>query len=660
MDGLENKAVQKGTALGRGLLQAVAIYLVYLAVSLTDIWGYLPDLIQLVAYVLVALAMIIFILRSLNSADIYPLHNCLKAGFLSVILLLVAVTLAGPDRARLLTYAVKPRAIFDYGEPQITLTVLPPVYSGRQGFTENILVEEPDGGDIKLIPEGSKITVLIRSVSFAPLLIAGEKRVDFIPLEAGGYKAEFTLKDEASWQIKDGSRQLGQWSLLILEDTPPIIERMDFRPLMTGDGLFALALKLRDDYSLTEVAVSVAPQGTSSDSLRAPTIIPITDIKNFSGELYINFSAAEYAGEVADIILEVSDQAGQTQQKVLSNILLPKMEFSDPLARRLMTIRKEIKQKPTEHKKLARELRALGLTSDEGDNTSSIFYMALRSAYWRLLKLNDQDEINSVRDILWNLAVNLDRGEQAQFKQDILANLLALRLNLYQGKNVDDIREDLRRIDQKIILFLRASRKFPSPNQEPNQENVQGDDIYDVPSLRKIYGKILTHTHNKEFNQAAELVSFLEYGFIYSDRDILSNQGFGRFQTAIRAQKAINVIEETQKQVMLFVLRNTVKMEGIPAKSSISIDIKSRSNDIESWISIQKKLGGTVDDLGRSLQQKGINAAGLTVATSDLVRDVVHSMKAGNMEAAAGYQSEILILLKNLRNILELEMNYRS
>ena len=121
-------------------------------------------------------------------------------------------------------------------------------------------------------------------------------------------------------------------------------------------------------------------------------------------------------------------------------------------------------------------------------------------------------------------------------------------------------------------------------------------------------------------------------------------------------------LKKIQRQVMAFVYKNSAKLEladlnitNMGTTTSLKI---SFNGDVLKWIDIQKKLGVSVNDLGRTLVKSGINTAEITVAADELVRDVVQSMEAGDMEAAAQYQSEILTLLNRLKNILYQEIAY--
>ncbi len=644
MAGLKDKPITNAAALYAGLLQAVALYLVYLSISLTDIWGYMPPPLQLVVYGILAIGMMMVILHGLLMKSPWGLRVSLKAAFLSVVLLSIAGILAGTDSTRLLELAVKPRMIFTYPVPEIMLTVSPPAHMEGTEVTTRMSLSE----GLKPMAEGSQISIDVKNISFAPTLIVGQRQVGFSAAEGGGFVAQFTLKEEIVWQIKEGRRVIGHWPITIVADDAPVIERLDYRKILTDDGLFALSLHLYDDYGLHEVAVGVVPPNGDADDVQDRTLLEISGLKEFSGEIYVNLAVSELAGNKADLIVEVTDQAGQKQRKTLAGITLPAREFSNPLSRDITDIRQRIVSEPQNRKKLARRLMSKGLVPDYG-RTPVIYYVVLRSAYWRLIRSEDEGDIKNVTDILWDLANQMEDGSRGEFSRDILARLAVLKLTLYKGQDMDRIRKELQEIDEVIILFLRA------------QTGLQDLEKFDVKELRRIYGKILTFSHYKKFDQAIDLISYLEQGFIYQDKYILSEDGFRRFQIVARARNAVGILKKTQRQIMSYVYKSSVELELVSLDLKTVGKLKTAVNgDIHKWIALQQKLGTSLEDLAQSLTKLRANTDQVTGAITDLMRDVTHSMEAGDMEAAAQYQSEILTLFKRLENILDEEMKYSS
>ncbi|NOZ42583.1 MAG: DUF4175 domain-containing protein [Alphaproteobacteria bacterium] len=665
--------IDSGRRLAPGLLLAAVLILIYLTLSLTDLWGYLPTVVQASVYLLLSGVIIILLLSSLSGKRIWPLPLGLKAlelkalelkalelgarelrtlGLkalgLAAIALAVAAIIAGPDSGRLLEIALKPPALFSYPVPEIIMTVKPPSFSGRRKFTENMSAGDEKTSNPAPMVQGSKITVRVKNIADAPILITGSRKVKFRADKNGGFRAGFTLRNQTMWQVRAGSRSLGQWPILLLEDNPPVIHRVAYHMMKTKEGFFDLSLDISDDFGVRDVVVGIMPIGGKSDSLRDRTNLGIAGLKRFSGNIYVNLAASDFAGRKVDLVVEVTDQAGQTQQKVIRDITIPVRRFSNAFSRQIIKIRRDILTQPGSRKKLARQLMALGLVPDNGQ-MPGIYYLALRSAYRRLIAATNDQDIASVRNILWALAAGIQDGNRGRFTRNMLTLLTSLKIALYQRQPTIIIKGKLQKIDKTLLLFRQMQRLSP-------RRTLPVD--YNIRALRKLYGKILADSYYRKFTPAINLVSYLEQGFVYNDPLILSGRGFAHFRTAHHARKAVKILEKAQKQIMDFVLKKTIRLEIASAKPLRAVTM-SRNRDIRIWIDIQQKLRKKMKDLGRTLQKSGIDAARFTVPAGDLAREVIHSMKDGNMSAAAGYQSQIMTILQNLGNMLDREMHYQ-
>ncbi len=625
------------------------LYLLYLALSLFDPWGYLADGFHLAAFGLLFVAMMILILRGLMARGFLPLRPALRLTILSLLLAASAGIWAGPDAKRRLEVAVKPRALFTYPTPEITMAVTPPAYSGRASFTERLdpageILTNPAANPAP-VPEGSRILVRVGNIPYAPTLISGDRQIPFLAAESGGYVAEFTVTAQTDWRINQGSHQIGRWPLVILEDEAPVIGRAEFHQMADAGGLFGLSLALSDDYGIETVSVAAGPSKAGDPAaVQDRLVLPVRALKKFDGDVFVDLTASAYVGKVVDLVIEARDGAGQIQHRVIEDITLPQKVFRAPLARKIIEIRDGIRQRPEERLKLARQLMALGLTPDDG-RTPPVFYMALRSAYWRLTKATDGRDVDSALGILWDLAERLEEGASGSFRTDMLARLAALKLATYQRQGLPEIRRQLQEIDKAIILFLR--REDLSARERP----------IDVKALRNLYSKILLHTHHKRTGRVIGLISYLEHGFIHEDKGILSGEGVLRFQAAHQARSAVQELEKIQRRILTVSLRNSVKLELASATSGGEIKMPARG-DMSQWIAAQKKLGDNISDLGRDLIQSGIDASRLTVPAGDLVRDTLDSLAAGDMETASQYQSQIMTLLDSLKKLLDAELRF--
>lgn len=615
-------------------------------------------MVQLGVYGLLFLSMMTLITRGLMTAAEKQSSATLRRVILSSLIFSIAALAVGPDAGRLLSIAVKPRAIFSTPAPIITVKVTPPDYSGREMFTGKLTSTNDAATNLPPIAEGSQIKLHIENTRYAPTLVAGPQKIAFLSAEDGGFTAHFTLKDETIWQIKEGSREIARWPIVIIEDDPPVIITAEIRELTEAGGLLGLSINISDDYGIKDLQLGLIPPMINDPSniqeIHDQTILAVANIKDFSGELFIDLTSSVFAGQRVDLVLLAQDQAGQESRHVIPSILLPRKPFSDPLARRIIEIRDGIKQQPDRREKYARQLMALGLVPNRGE-TNSTFYMAVRSAYWRLINPKTAEDIQSALDIMWDLAQSLEDGDGGPFTNKILGHLSALKLALNQQQNSDDIRDRIEEMDREVIIFLRTEHSTYSAHPP------------DVKALRRIYNQVLKLAHLHEFDKAINLVTYLEHGFIYRDRDMLSGLGYGHFQKIKKARDQVSELEASQREIMAITYRGSITLElasntdkGISELSQQKNIAKNITKNISGWIMSQKKLGLDIMTLGRNLLKDGIDISGLTVTASDITSDIAHNMEAGDMEAAARDQAQILILLKTVKNKLGQQMRLKS
>ncbi|MCF8474668.1 MAG: DUF4175 domain-containing protein [Emcibacter sp.] len=652
---LAEKYKERGSVFFIGFLQALMLVCGYLMISLLDIWGYFPAIVQAIIYVFLGIFVILFIARGFKSGSNSSIKNILKMTFLCLTIMTILILLVGSDSKRLIEIALKPRAIFSYPIPEIIMTAIPPNYSGKLEFTEYLDPNSDQATTVRTIPEGSKISVRVSNIGYRPTLIAGHQRIDFKSDEKVGFIAEFTVNDELSFQIKEGSRIVGQWPMAVLEDDTPNIERADYELIQTDEGFFGLSLSLSDDYGLKEVTVSLSPVGKGADIISDQKKLAISDLKEFSDDVYVNMASSDLAGLRGDVMLDVMDYAGQKRRTIIPNISLPERYFSNPLARKIIHIRKSLID-PSEHiDSLARELMALGLT-ESSDLMPITYYVALRSAYWRLTKPKDDNDFKSARDILWNLANDLEGDIRVQFKTEILTQLSLLKTILHQEKAVPEIKEQLLALDKKIVLLIRAKEQSFKDRLDPTQLNIK--------ALRRIYEKILAHSYYGKYDLALDLVTFIEQGFVYNNTILLSEQGYEYFVKINQARTTLNIIKTEQRKIISFMFKNSTKLELASGdiKDNIMMDKSTlvQNKSLKNWIGMQEKLGEDIHDLGRTLLLSGIDVAAFTIAAHDLIQDAIYNMQNGDMQSAMGDQNEILTIFQGIDNQLREKMKYNS
>lgn len=642
----------------RAMMQAFSLYLLYLGLSFLDPWGYFPDFLHLGLYILVFLGVAFLLFRALRAQPVLHspvLKTPVRLMLLTSALTLILAIMAGDDLQRRLEIATAPRALFSYADPVITVSVIPPAYSGFEKNSAIVSLQDPNLSALNPVAQGSEIKVNVKNLRWPSRLILGSVEKILEKTGKDEYETRLVLGDAVEGQLRQGSKILARWPIIQRADEDPKIKALSYKPV--GE-LLALSLDVADDYRIERAHISLSPAGADDDGIEGTEEIfdlPLREVKNFKDDIILDLRSSAYAGQNVDLMLILEDQAGQKTTSELKNISLNHRQFKDPDALALWQTRKAVSEHPEDRKKLARRAMALGLVADQRAS-AVVYHMALRSIYWRLSDPSSEADIKSARDLLWDLALLREEGEYARIGADLFAAMHEISLALHQRKPLNDIRLKLVDLDRLFYTYIRSAIH---ENQMEFTEDI------DVHALRKLYGRMLAHIHKDRYDQASLLVSYMKNGLGARDGMMLSGKGYVRFMAAQHGRKILGNLIDIQKQLLARSYQESVQMELASADPDGKI-ARQKTRNLTLWVKAQKNMMTSFMTLGEKLKDSGMREDGLLDKVETLVQEAVINMETGEMESAAQNQTEILGALNDLKSILEgvyeqgEEMNMRA
>ncbi|WP_417316784.1 DUF4175 family protein [Emcibacter sp.] len=632
-------------SLAGALLQSGAVLLLYLGLSLLDIWGYMPRLGHVAAYGMTAgFALAVFFL-SLRKAVKPPLLPAARNFGLCVFLVGLFALFAGEDLDRRWTVAIKPVALFDYPVARVHVRVVPPGYTGS-GILEKQFVADGHSyaaADLNPIPEGSLLKVRLENSPWPAALRAGRKEVVLQETEPGIYEGELVIEQATGWQVRRGSEKLGAWPIILLEDQAPEIREFRVTEELTPLGLIPVHLDVADDYRLADARVRVI-QPDKPESDVHEEILPVDKLTSYDGEFYLDLSMSNAAGGPANLMLVIEDEAGQTTGREITGVTIPRREFSDPIARKLASLREELLERPQDRQSLARQLMALSLLPAE-ETSSPVYHLALRSAYWRLVSPSAPGDPEEARRMLWDLANLVDGGAGGQVELALVQKLDAVRRVLLLGKSAEEIRQELAYLD---TLFARFSASQALVRDS-------GEETLDHRVLHKLYGRVLYYAAKNHHDKAERLMDYLRTALVNQDVSFLTIGGYSRFVAATQGQQIMDNLISIQKRLLANSYKGGLKAEIVTTDKSGHYEARVR-REWQEWGVTQSKLGESLKQLSSALIGSGIDSRNDVEEVHRLIGDVLASLEAGQMETAAQYQSQILVLLNNLKHRLGTEL----
>ncbi|MFC7048276.1 DUF4175 family protein [Emcibacter nanhaiensis] len=635
------------TSLTRALLQSGAVLLLYIGLSLLDVWGYLPPLVHLaVCGLTIGLAVSAFSLslKSRRAPSLFPMMR--NFGLCALLVGLLALV-AGDDLDRRWTLAIHPAALFDYPVARVQARVIPPAYTGAPVLDHEFIADggRSVGADLNPIPSGSRLKVRLENSPWPAVLKAGRREVRLEETSPGVYEGELVIEQATNWQVRRGSEKLGSWPIILLQDQAPEIQQFDMAEELTSLGLASFTLNVADDYGLSRVRIRVT-QPDRPEAEPYEKDLPLEELRTYDGQFYVDLSMSNAAGGPATLSLIAEDQAGQASQKDISGVHIPRRQFADAMAGKFASLREELLQHPENRQSVARQLMALSLLPGE-DSDSPVYHLALRSAYWRLVSPSDPGDPEEARRILWDLANLAESGAHGQLELALVEKLDDIRLLLLQGKPAERVRQELGLLDD---LFAQLAGK-------QKKTLLSSDEILDHRVLHKLYGRVLYYADKRHHDKAERLMDYLRTALVNQDVSFLTIGGYSRFVAATQGQQIMDNLITIQKRLLANSYKGGLKAEIVTTDKTGHYEARVR-REWQEWSQTQSRIGDSLDQLSSALIGSGIDSRDDVEEVHRLIRDVLASLEAGQMETAAQYQSQILVLLNNLKHRLGEELSH--
>tara|TARA_R110002096_G_scaffold257381_1_gene450955 strand:- start:307616 stop:309442 length:1827 start_codon:yes stop_codon:yes gene_type:complete len=543
------------------------------------------------------------------------------------------------DLSRLTTLAFKPRSLFDYPIPQITATITAPLYLKKETFQKNMGDITSDSAGLNPIHEGSILDVHVVGTDWAPVIkLSDGKQVAFEKQDDGSFKASTKIDKQISWSLNQGSHTLGAWPIILLDDEEPQIARFNLEDLKNEKGYLAFSVDVSDDRKIMAAAIELR---NSDGMTRDRKNLAVRGVKSYDSVFYIDFTGSDYAGAVADVKLSLEDEAGQVSSIVLDNIRIPIKTYRHEVAGKLISLYNGLGERNPELRSITRQIKALGLLPDS-EGLPPVYYMAMRSAYWRLVNPNDEADRQIARDLLWDTAQKIENSDMGTIENNIIAALDELALLIHKKKSVHDVREGIRDVDSLFRDYIGAGKTTSSRDYTLD---------VDILALRKLYSYILAFSDQEKYHNAALMVDVMRKGLVQNDGLILSKDGLGNYFALSEGRQIIDNLISIQKTLLASSYNE--QMQGKLLKNMKPSDKRpdTVSNKHSQFI-LQSKVGDAVKLLGQKVSFASDNSGFLLKNATVLVDEILVKMKNSEANQVAQSQSELIAIMSNLKREL--------
>jgi uncharacterized protein (TIGR02302 family) len=346
-----------------------------------------------------------------------------------VLVLIIAFTVAGSDGANRLARAFQP----DFSGASaataaaLTLWLTPPSYTALAPLflaaEAGGLAETKTATDTIIVPSGATLLARVHGGATVPRLEIDGEAIDFNAIDGSNYELSTTLSADPSSGLEErrrltvlqGSEILGDWSLAVVIDQPPLIE-FSAAPGRTARSALRLDYLADDDYGLVSVEAVVALLDDPSRSFTLPIILPREGATSAEDSSFFDLTAHPWAGLEVSIELAASDAPGQIGISEPVTLVLPERIFNHPVARRLVEERRRLALDPTQRNRVSNALDEISRRPEHFFEDLTVF-LGLRAARLRLLYDLSDAAVGEVQDMLWDMALVIEDGPIALTEQ---------------------------------------------------------------------------------------------------------------------------------------------------------------------------------------------------------------------------------------------------
>jgi len=334
------------------------------------------------------------------------------------------------------------------------------------------------------VPTGSDFFLRIIGNSDVKLLLGGEANETLIQPEEAEEIAEeieykFTLKKDNVIRLTHRDNELAQWGIAIIEDKAPEIAFSE-QPKSALSGSLELGYNVKDDYGVVSARAIINSVEQADPNARplvdAPEVdLPLPRFRATKGLAKANRDLTQHpwAGSRVTIQLEATDDAKQTGTTEAREITLPGRRFSKPLALAIVEQRRILALDANQQRYVANLLDAVSTAPPEFINNANAT-LAMRVAYRRIVDAQNDDDLRSSLDLLWEIALAVEFGDLSDAEralreaQEKLSEALENRAS---QEEIEQLMQELRQAMNEMMQALAEQARQNPQAQNPFEQN---------------------------------------------------------------------------------------------------------------------------------------------------------------------------------------------
>ncbi|HUZ64399.1 MAG TPA: DUF4175 family protein [Acetobacteraceae bacterium] len=387
-----------------------------------------------------------------------------------VVGLVACLAIAGADAPARLVRALTPGFAPWAAAPgtEIAAWITPPAYTRLPP-----LLLRPEQRVVS-VPNGSRLSVSVTGGHGAPRLSLAGQNLPFRRLDAGSFQAKGVLHAGGTGASplalrRNGSR-LAAWMVTVRPDMAPTAA-FTAPPGAAADGQsLRLPWQAADAYGVTSLQARIRLDARPH---AAPLVVQIPLPGNQprapAGVQISDLTANPWAGLPVTMRLVARNAIGLRGTSAPAHLALPERHFTNPLARALMAIRRQLSLDPGHRSGPAHALAALA-DNPVAYGSDTIAFLAMADTTWRLMVNHAAAAVPQAQQTLWELALHLEEGPAARTAAALNAARRALQDALNSGHATPRQMANLvRALERALARHLAALAKQAQQAGQPDQ-----------------------------------------------------------------------------------------------------------------------------------------------------------------------------------------------
>lgn len=378
-------------------------------------------------------------------------HRALRAGLLVAII--AGLGVAGADAPGRLAAAFMPHLPTGTVPPALQLDawITPPAYT----HLPPIFLKTP-GGSIT-VPQGSGLAVSVTGGRGMPQLLLAGKGLHFDTLGPSSFRAEAVLSQGGRLRLLHGLREVAAWDLAVIAPMPPEVQFAAPPGADPNSSATRFPWHVHDMYGVTGLAAELhLAARPEAHAVRIPLPLAGADAKDGGATALIDLTASPWAGLEVTARLLAENGAGLTGTSAIARLKLPEIQFRNPLAQALITIRKHLALAPEDRRSAITGLHRLSETpaAETGDYGG---FLNMRAIAALLRHDHEASAIERAEQRLWQLAWHYEAGPAAQTSRELAAAMRALEQALAEAGQPNGPQQT--EIDRRITALEQAIQR---------------------------------------------------------------------------------------------------------------------------------------------------------------------------------------------------------